>query len=98
MFATHWNANEKRYAACLLKDLGFKVERWARYVGWAEAVDEGGVLRWGRRDAEIAEDADEALEATVAGEDVAYAGRGGGEVREVGEGVEGRQRRSAVEG
>ena len=43
-------------------------------------------------------DADKALEATVAGEDVAYLGQGGGEVCEVGQGVEERQRRCAVDG
>ena len=56
---------------------------------------EGAFLRWGRRHAEIAEDADEALKATVS---FAYPWRGGSELGEVGEGIEEWQRRCAVEG
>ena len=89
MFTTHWNASEKQCTACL-SDLGFKVG-----TSGGRGTYEGAFLRWGRRHAEIAEDADEALKATVG---FAYPWRGGSELGEVGEGVEEWQRRCTVEG
>lgn len=60
-------------------------------VWGCESVEDGWVF-WRRgREAEFVEDADETLESTIHGHDLADPGRSGGEVGEMGEGVEERE-------
>lgn len=71
--------------------------RRAREAGRREAVDRRRVFRRRRAETEVAQEADEALEPAVAGQDLADARRRRGEVGEVRERVEQRQRRCCVE-
>ena len=83
----------------LVEGLGVEGRGGARGAvgGGEEAVEDGGVFRGRGGEAEVVEEADEALEAAVHGHDLAYSGGRRGEVGEVGERVEQRQRRVGVE-
>ena len=66
-------------------------------TGRRETVEDGGVFwRWGR-DAKIVEDAHKTFKTAIHGHNLSDTGRCGGEIDEMGEGVEERQRRVGVQ-